>query len=257
MTTLDKNSEAGPASYLVLGGYGGVGRATCTLLLEQGARVAVLGRDSSRLEQLHDELGVACYRGDATSFEDVATHARQAHDHFGRLDGIANCVGSLLLKPAHLTSASEWETTLATNLTSAMATLRAAAEVMGSAGGAVVLVASAAARIGIANHEAIAAAKAGVIGLTLSGAATYASRGLRVNCIAPGLVRTPLTERLTSNPDTMKASASMHALGRLGEPEDIAAMIAWLLGPAAGWMTGQVIGVDGGLASVVSRRTAR
>ncbi len=173
MTSTQTKPTNGAPAYLVLGGYGGIGRATCRLLQEQGGRVAVMGRDATRLKEVHDELGVACYRGDATSFEEVASLAQQAVDHFGRLDGVVNCVGSLLLKPAHLTSEVEWESTLATNLTSSMAALKAAVGLMGSHGGSVVLVASAAARIGIANHEAIAAAKAGVIGLTLSAAATY------------------------------------------------------------------------------------
>jgi 3-oxoacyl-[acyl-carrier protein] reductase len=113
-----------------------------------------------------------------------------------------------------------------------------------------VLVSSAAARLGLANHEAIAAAKAGVIGLTLSAAATYAARGLRVNCVAPGLVRTPLTARITGSPAATQASLAMHALGRLGEPEDVTAAIAFLLSPEASWVSGEVLGVDGGLATL-------
>jgi NAD(P)-dependent dehydrogenase (short-subunit alcohol dehydrogenase family) len=120
-------------------------------------------------------------------------------------------------------------------------------------GGSVVLVSSAAARLGLANHEAIAAAKAGVIGLTLSAAATYAARGLRVNAVAPGLVRTPLTARITGSEAALKASTALHALGRIGEPEDVASAIAWLLDPAQSWVTGQVLGVDGGLATLRSR----
>ena len=120
--------------------------------------------------------------------------------------------------------------------------------------GSVVLISSAAARIGLANHEAIAAAKAGILGLTLSAAATYASRGLRVNAVAPGLVRTPMTTRITSNEKAAESSRGLHALGRLGEPEDVARMIAWLLDPAQSWVTGQVFGVDGGLSSVRSRQ---
>jgi NAD(P)-dependent dehydrogenase (short-subunit alcohol dehydrogenase family) len=122
-----------------------------------------------------------------------------------------------------------------------------------SGGGSVVLVSTAAARTGIANHEAIAAAKGGVQGLMLSAAATYAARGLRFNCVAPGLTRTPLTAKLTANDASEKASLAMHALGRLGEPEDIARAICWLLDPANDWVTGQVLGVDGGLANLRTR----
>jgi NAD(P)-dependent dehydrogenase (short-subunit alcohol dehydrogenase family) len=120
-------------------------------------------------------------------------------------------------------------------------------------GGSVVLVSSAAARVGISNHEAIAAAKAGVIGLMRSAAATYAARGLRFNAVAPGLVRTPMTERITKRPSATSASTAMHALGRLGEPADVARLIAWLLDPEQTWITGQVLGADGGLATVRPR----
>ncbi len=124
---------------------------------------------------------------------------------------------------------------------------------MRSEGGSIVLVSSAAAQIGLANHEAIAAAKGGIAGLTLSAAASYAPSGVRVNAVAPGLVQTKLTERLTSSERAEEASRAMHALGRLGEPEDVASAIAFLLDPANSWITGQVIGVDGGLGSVRPR----
>jgi NAD(P)-dependent dehydrogenase (short-subunit alcohol dehydrogenase family) len=124
---------------------------------------------------------------------------------------------------------------------------------MMASGGSIVLCSTAAARAGFANHEAIAAAKAGVIGLTLSAAATYAPRNIRVNCVAPGLVDTPLAARITANPAALQASTAMHALGRIGRPEDVASAIAWLLNPENSWVTGQVLGVDGGLASLKPR----
>jgi NAD(P)-dependent dehydrogenase (short-subunit alcohol dehydrogenase family) len=119
--------------------------------------------------------------------------------------------------------------------------------------GSVVFVSSAAARLGLVNHEAIAAAKAGVQGLVLSAAASYARRGLRFNCVAPGLTATPLTARITGSEMAAKASLSMHALGRFGQPEEVAAAIEFLLDPANSWITGQVLGVDGGLGSVWSK----
>ncbi|GAC1557710.1 MAG: hypothetical protein NVS2B9_20250 [Myxococcales bacterium] len=120
-------------------------------------------------------------------------------------------------------------------------------------GGSIVLMSSAAARIGLANHDAIAAAKAGVLGLTLASSATYAPRGVRINAVAPGLVRTPLAARILGNDASLKASEAMHALGRIGEPEDVASSIDWLLDPAQRWVTGQVFGIDGGLATLRPR----
>lgn len=120
-------------------------------------------------------------------------------------------------------------------------------------GGSVVLMSSAAARIGLANHEAIAAAKAGIIGLTLSAASTYAGRGIRVNAVAPGLVKSHMTRELWETPAAESISTAMHALGRLGEPSDVAAVVEWLLQPTNDWLTGQVIGIDGGLATLATR----
>jgi NAD(P)-dependent dehydrogenase (short-subunit alcohol dehydrogenase family) len=159
-------------------------------------------------------------------------------------------VGSILLKPAHLTSTADWSATIATNLTSAFGCVRAAGRLLKAEGGSVVLVSSAAARVGLANHEAIAAAKAGIMGLVLSAAATYARQKIRFNAVAPGLVRTPLAAGLVASELAEKASIGMHPLGRLGEPGDVARAIVWLLDPAQSWVTAQVIGVDGGLADV-------
>ncbi|MEO1497935.1 MAG: SDR family oxidoreductase [Planctomycetota bacterium] len=246
-------SEAG---YLVLGASGGVGSAVCRRLVAQGGRVLLAGRNEAALNALAAELSAEAQVVDATQIDAVEAAAKAALESFGRLDGVVNCVGSLLLKPAHLTSEQEWADTLAANLTTSFATVRAAAKTMrkpgaaGVSGGSVVLMSSAAARSGLPSHEAIAAAKAGVIGLAKSAAASYASAGIRVNAVAPGLVKTPLTERIWSNETSAAASEGMHAAGRLGEPDDVASMICWLLDPANTWVTGEVFGVDGGLASV-------
>ena len=103
------------------------------------------------------------------------------------------------------------------------------------------------------GHDALAAAKAGIIGLTLSSAASYAARNIRVNCVAPGLIDTPLTSKLTSNKTSLEVSNKMHPLGRIGNAEDVASAIVWLLDPKNSWLTGQVIGVDGGLGSMLPK----
>jgi NAD(P)-dependent dehydrogenase (short-subunit alcohol dehydrogenase family) len=117
-------------------------------------------------------------------------------------------------------------------------------------GGSVVLCSSTAANVGMPNHEAIAAAKAGVEGLTRAAAATHATRGLRFNAVAPGLVRTPMARPITSNAAVLQASERMHPLGRIGEPDEVASLMAWLLGPDSSWMTGEVLNLDGGMARI-------
>lgn len=246
-------AAASASSMLIFGATGGIGTAVCRRLASRGTRLAIAGRNPEKLKLLGEELGACAFPVDATRFDDVAKCVQQAIERLGSLSGIACCVGSLLLKPAHSTTEDEWNSTLAANLSSAFAVVRSGAAVMTESGGSIVLVSSAAARTGLAHHEAIAAAKAGIMGLTLSAAATYAPKRIRVNCVAPGLVRTPLTSRLTGSEASLKTSVSMHALGRIGEPDDVAAAIEWLLSPEQSWVTGQVLGIDGGLGSVRTR----
>lgn len=245
------------AVYVILGATGGIGSATCRQLKSTGANLALAARGGERLDALSAELGGA-HVGvlEATDSAAVEKFVTEAAAHYGGVDGIVNCVGSILLKAAHLTTDEEWRQTIATNLDSAFATVRAGARTMRKNGGSIVLMSTAAARVGLPNHEAIAAAKAGVIGLGLSAAATYAPKKIRVNVVAPGLVDTPLAAGITGNPMMLKASEAMHPLGRIGQPEEVANVISWLLSEGAGWVTGQVIGVDGGLATVRSRASA-
>jgi NAD(P)-dependent dehydrogenase (short-subunit alcohol dehydrogenase family) len=241
---------------IVFGGTGGIGSSLCRMLDTRGVRLVVAGRSEDSLRALADSLpNIITIRADATIPDDVRRVFDFAKEKFGGVDGVAHCVGSLLLKPAHLTTDNEWNATLLTNLTSAFHVVRMASGALMRRpdGGSIVLVSSSAAQLGIANHEAIAAAKAGVIGLARSAAATYARQKVRVNCVAPGLTRTPLTTTLTANPASLAASTSMHALGRIAEADDVAAAIAWLLEPANNFITGQVIAVDGGLGSLQPR----
>jgi len=238
---------------LVIGAAGGIGSALVRRLVASGGKVFLAGREASRLESLASELGMPWGTVEATDPDAIDALADRAASELGGLDGLANCAGSILLKPAHLTSTADWQATIATNLTSAFGCVRAAGRLMKGEGGSVVLVSSAAARVGLANHEAIAAAKAGIIGLVLSAAATYAKQKVRFNAVAPGLVRTPLSKGLLSSELAEKASVGMHPLGRLGEPDEVAAAIQWFLDPAQGWITGQVLGIDGGLADLRGR----
>jgi len=233
--------------FAVIGATGGIGSAVARRLRARGFAVRLIGRNEERLALLASEIGATYAVADATRVLEL--EAVLGAD----LLGVVNCAGSLLLKPCHLTSEAEWEQVIATNLTTAYATVRAGAKAMMGTGGSIVLCATAAARTGMANHEAVAAAKGGVMGLALSAAATYAPRRIRVNCVAPGLVDTPLAARITGNAAALEASTAMHALGRIGSAEDVASGIVWLLDPENSWVTGQVLGIDGGLGTVRPR----
>jgi NAD(P)-dependent dehydrogenase (short-subunit alcohol dehydrogenase family) len=245
-----------PAAF-IFGASGGIGSALARRLSSDGWRLALTARGRERLEILGNELHAHVDPADGADSKAVENVFTAAYEKFGRFDGVVNCCGSLLLKPAHLTTDEEWTRTLSANLTTAFYVLRAAASrMMRTGGGSIVLMSSAVAQHGMINHEAIAAAKAGVVGLAQSAAATYARYNIRVNCVAPGLTRTPLTEPLTKNEASLKASAALHPLGRIGEPVEIASAIAWLINPEQCWVTGQVIGVDGGLSSIQARPAA-
>lgn len=228
------------ANYLVIAASSGIGQAVTRQLQDRGDRVFTTARSHATITP-NAVL-------DARDFAAVESVFSQAASELGSLDGVVNCSGSLLLKSAGMTSQEQYQATIDASLTTAFATVRAAGKTM--AQGSVVLVSSAAALEGLANHEAIAAAKAGIIGLTLSAAASYASSNLRFNAVAPGLTETPMTAGLTQNPAARKLSESMHALGRLGTPDDVARAIVFLLDPQNSWITGQVLAVDGGLSRV-------
>jgi len=236
-----------------LGATGAVGQALAARLTGAGNAVVLAGRSEAALHELGQQYDAPTVLFDARKPESIDSAVAQAHGTHGGLTGVVCAVGNILLKPAHRTADSEWDETIELNLTAAFRTVRAAAKHVRS-NASVVLCSSAAARIGMANHEAIAAAKAGIEGLTRAAAASYASRKLRFNAVAPGLVDSAMASPITQNEMVLKASTAMHALGRIGEADDVASAIAWLVSSETSWVTGQVIGVDGGLGSVLSRR---
>lgn len=245
-----------PSTYAIVGAAGGIGAELCRTLAATGASLFLGGRNESRLEALVGGLRTkypAAVHGfplDATNSEEVELFFAKAVETCGPLSGAVNLAGTILLKPAHLTNDFEFGDTVLQNLNTAFYVLRAAVRMMQTTGGSVVLMSSVAAKIGLANHEAIAAAKGGINGLVIAAAATYASKNIRINAVAPALVRTPLAAKITSNELALKASTAMHPLGRIGEPADVAAAIAWLLDAKTTWVTGQVIGLDGGMSTV-------
>jgi NAD(P)-dependent dehydrogenase (short-subunit alcohol dehydrogenase family) len=240
----------GGEQIIVLAPRSAIAGALIRRLHERGARIGVLGRDLTGFDGSEVAWSQVC---DLTDFDQVGESLVEAKKQLGGLTGIVNCAGSILLKPAHLTSRVDFDGTIASNLLTAFAAVRGARAAFGREGGSVVLVSSAAASFGMGNHEAIAAAKGAIEGLVRSAAATYAPSGIRFNAVAPGLVETSLSASITAAPASRKLSESLHPLGYLGQPEDIASAIAWFLDPAQRWVTGQVLSVDGGLSRVQPR----
>ncbi|MCY2958621.1 MAG: SDR family oxidoreductase [Planctomycetota bacterium] len=236
--------------HVILGASGGIGSALAKELRGSGAELVLAARDPARLESIAAEVGGEAVPTDALDSTQVDALFTRAIARHGRVDGLAVCVGSILLKPLHLTTDDEFRRTIDQNLIPAFYATRAAVRVMQERGGSIVLFASAASEAGLANHEAIGAAKAAVVGLARSTAATYAAKRIRVNALAPGLVRTAMSARITGSAAALAASTAMHPLGRIGEAEDVARMAAFLLDPRNSWITGSVFGVDGGLAAL-------
>ncbi len=240
----------------ILGCTGTIGRHLASRLAAMNHRLILLARDAGKLDAIHEQFDGSLHSAavcDFSSSDAVKTAIEERLDGQS-LGGIVNCIGSLLLKPAHGTSDADFRATVEANLFTAFATVRTAALLMRQQGGSVVLFASAAAEIGLQNHEAIAAAKAGVIGLARAAAASYAHANIRINVISPGLTKTDLTRRIWENATSAAASTDMHALGRLGEPKHIVSAATWLLDSENDWITGEVLNVDGGLAHVIPRK---
>jgi NAD(P)-dependent dehydrogenase (short-subunit alcohol dehydrogenase family) len=237
-------------SFLILGGAGAIGSAVARRLAAAGHHVVLGGRTEAPLRELADEVGGTAVPLDARDFDQVAGAVDRARE-VGVFSGAMNAVGSIELRPASATSRETFDAVIETNLTTAFALVRSAGAALARGdGGSLVLMSSAAGSFGLPNHEAIAAAKGGVEGLTRAAAASLAGRGVRVNAIAPGLVDTPLAERITSNEKALAASVALHPLGRIGTADEVAALASWLLTEDGSWVTGAVVPIDGGMAHV-------
>jgi NAD(P)-dependent dehydrogenase (short-subunit alcohol dehydrogenase family) len=234
---------------LVTGATGAIGSELARRLDSDGSHIVLIARDEAKLAALAAGLRHSTsIPADLTDASAAQSAIERAWDAAGSLDGFAHCVGSTLVKPLHLTTDGEAAIQLQTNYLSAFYSLRAvvALALKRKHSLSVVLVSSVVAHRGFPNHEAIAAAKGAVAGLAMSAAATYASRGIRVNVVAPGLTRSGLTARFVATAEAEARCAATIPLARIGEPGDPAALIEFLLSQRSAYLTGQVITVAGG-----------
>jgi 3-oxoacyl-[acyl-carrier protein] reductase len=232
----------------VTGSTRGIGHAIARALHAAGASVAVVGRDQARAEAVAAELGeraagVACDVAEANQVETAIAAAEQV---LGPIDILVNNAGltrdNILLR---LTDA-DWDAVLDANLKGAFHTTRAVIKgMMKRRAGRIVNITSIVGLTGNKGQANYAASKAGLIGFTKSVAKEYASRGVLANCVAPGFIETDMTAAL---PDEARATLLQDiALGRLGRPEDVAGAVLFLASDLAGYMTGQVLVIDGGM----------
>jgi NAD(P)-dependent dehydrogenase (short-subunit alcohol dehydrogenase family) len=238
---------------IITGGSGGIGSETARRLIASGARVALVARDAERLEKVAAELGAHAYPADVLEADAFAGVVERIEAEIGEVDALVHAVGSIVLRPLHALSVEEFRRTLDVNATSAFIAIKGVVtKMMRRKRGSIVLFSTVAVQTGLQNHEAIAAAKGAIEGLVRSAAISYSRYGIRVNAVAPALTKTDLSKSLWSSEGMLAASVAMHPLGRVGEVADVAAAAAFLSSADAGWVTGQIWGVDGGLSAGVT-----
>jgi len=234
---------------VVTGGGRGIGLAIARALAEGGARVAVVDVDEEGARGGASDLpgsGHAGYRADVTDSQEVLEVLQRIEEEVGPVTILVNNAGitrdNLLLRM----SEEEWDQVLSVNLKGAFNATRGVARgMMKRRRGAIVNIASVIGLMGNAGQANYAASKAGMIGFTKSVAREFASRGVRCNAIAPGFIQTEMTAKL--KPEVIEGLKAQIPLGTLGDPEDVARVVRFLVGPGAAYITGQVIGVDGGM----------
>lgn len=227
---------------LVVGGSSGIGLSLVKFLHQNDAVVYVISRSGT----VDLPEGVKYLAADITGdLESIPAFLPE------QLHGLVYSVGSINLKPFNRLSADDFLNDYRINVLGAARIIQQSLKPLKNAAGAsVVLISSVAATTGLPYHASVSAAKGGLEGLALALAAELAVQQIRVNVVAPSLTDTPMAQNLLSTPEKREASAKRHPLARYGQPEDISQMIAFLLSEGSSWMTGQVIGIDGGLGKL-------
>lgn len=240
---------------LVTGASGGIGSSIARSLASRGARLALSGSNSDKLrafrEELNDEFGhdhveITCNLSDSESVERLVP---ATIDTLGQLDILVNNAGITRDNLAMRMKDEEWQQVMQVNLEAAFRLMRAAARPMMKARfGRIISITSVVGATGNPGQMNYAAAKAGLVGASKSLAQELASRGITVNCIAPGFIRTAMTDQL---PDAQKDALNARIpMGRMGEGEDIGAATAYLASKEASYVTGQTLHVNGGMAMI-------
>ncbi len=228
--------------YLIVGGSTGIGKSLSEQLTKAGHQVFVASRSAaSRMES-----------GDNISVHTVNATDESADWSFlpEKLDGVVYCGGSINLKPFHRLKNADFLEDFKVNLVGAVNTIQAALPALKKADqGSIVLFSTVAVQRGLTFHSSVSAAKGGIEGLIRALSAEFAPK-IRVNAVAISLTNTPMAEKLLGTEAKIEAGNARHPLKRVGKPSDAASAAAFLLGEESSWITGQVIGVDGGMSTI-------
>jgi 3-oxoacyl-[acyl-carrier protein] reductase len=228
-------------NYLVIGGSSGIGLELVKKLLNQGHDVYAASRHKGDLpmEAKFVELDV---------LENIESLKSALPE---KIDGLAYCPGTINLKPFARLKEEDFLNDYKVNVLGAVKVIQSVFNNLKNAGNSsIVLFSTVAVQQGMGFHASIAAAKGAIEGLTKSLAAEFASSKIRVNAIAPSLTATPLASQLISTPERKEASDKRHPLGRIGTAEELADAAYFLLSPQSSWITGQILGIDGGMSSI-------
>jgi 2-hydroxycyclohexanecarboxyl-CoA dehydrogenase len=237
----------------VTGAAGGIGRAISVALAGRGARVVVADLDVARSEAVASEIDGLAVRADVTSPNSLSSALTLVHDRFGSIDILVNCAGWDEARPFLETDDAFSAKVVEINLMGPIRICRAVLpDMLGRGWGRIVNIASDAGRVGSSNESIYSAAKGGLIAITKTLAREYATQGITVNAVSPGPTDTPLFAALAaaggSSAKTMAALERAVPMRRLGRPGDVAGAVAFLASEEAGYITGQTLSVNGGLA---------
>jgi NAD(P)-dependent dehydrogenase (short-subunit alcohol dehydrogenase family) len=246
---------------LVTGTAMGIGKAIAQLFAREGAAVIAADIDEDGGRATADEIqsaGGRCLfrRTDVSMESDVESIVEAGTKEFGHISVLANVVGIAHEAPAHLLELADWDRILKVNLTSMfLCSKHVLPGMLAARRGSIVNITSVQGLFGFPSYPHYAASKGGIISLTRQMAREYAAQGVRVNCIAPGTVETPMNTKVLArapNPAELRATWDrMHPLGRIGQPIDIAWGALFLACDESSWLTGQCIAIDGGLSAAV------
>jgi NAD(P)-dependent dehydrogenase (short-subunit alcohol dehydrogenase family) len=238
---------------IVTGAASGIGRATARAFAARGAKVLIADLDEPGAEETVQLCGGAAHaaamRVDVADPSNVEAMVTETRERFGRLDYAHNNAGMTISGvPTAELELRDWQRIMDVDLTGVFLCIKyQIVAMLETGGGAIVNTASGLGLVGIAGQPAYVAAKHGVVGLTKAAALEYSARGVRVNAVCPGVVRTPLFESAAAaDPSALANIESLHPIGRLGRPEEIADAVVWLCSDEASFVTGHALPVDGG-----------